>query len=175
MSVTREIKEYLHSDSFRDELVRQYRRFEILSEAGLRTAVTNLLRRKVRLLGGGPEKGYRVTCETHLKDVHVVPDVLIWKGSHPRIWIELKDTGRFYRKRAEDDWQKLQDHCKRYTSVKAGYFIYVARSDITDFPIKRSRLTLRYWAIPISLKRHIQDFNQWEETFKEREHYKPPQ
>ena len=175
MSVTREIKEYLHSDSFRNELVRRYRRFEILAEAGLRTAVAHLLIEKVRLLAD-PTMGYCVTCEPRLKDVdvNVVPDVLIWKGDHPRIWIELKDTGRFNRKKAEKDWQKLQDYCKRYRSVKAGYFIYVARRDVRDFPIKRTRETLRYWPILITLQPHIADFEQWNEEFKKRERYKHP-
>jgi hypothetical protein len=174
MGATSELKKYLHSLEFRDELISRYKCFEILSEAGLRTAVANLLCTKIRAIGQ-PAEGYRVTCETRLADVNVIPDVLIWKGRHPRICIELKDTRGFNRKKAEGDWQKLQDYCKQYLSVKAAYLIYVARLNIRDFTIKRSRQTLRCWPIPIELKPHIPDFKQWEAKYKQRAHYKSPE
>lgn len=176
MGVTSELKRYLHSAEFRDELVRRYQRYEILSEGGLRTTVASLLCAKIPTLGH-PSEVYRVTCETRLRlpEVQVVPDILIWKGKHPRIWIELKDTGGFNRRRAENDWRKLQDYCKLCLTVKAGYLIYVARRSDRDFPIKRSRRTLRYWPVPIALEPHIPDFERWELEYRRREHYKPTQ
>jgi hypothetical protein len=174
MGVTTNLKKYLHSEEFRDDLVRLYTQFEILSEAGLRTAVANLLCAKIRELGH-PSEVYRVSCETRLANLNVIPDVLIWKGKHPRIWIELKDTRGFNRKKAEDDWQKLQKYCKQCLTVKAGYLIYVARLNGREFPIKRSRKTLRHWPIPIVLEPHISDFKDWESQYKERAHYKPTQ
>src|SRR5271166_3867489 len=122
MTVTRAIQEYLPSDEFRDALVRKNRRFEILSEGGLRTAVANLLDAKVKALGT-QARGYRVTCEVHLKATKVVPDILLWKDRHPRIWIELKFTRIFDPKKAQSDWKKLQGQRKTYGSVKAGYLI----------------------------------------------------
>lgn len=173
MAITTALKEYMHSSDFCKELVLQYERYEILSEAGLRTAIANLLRVKLQLLGELAED-YRVACETHLKDVNVVPDILIWKKKHPRIWIELKDTRRFDPKKAEADWLKLQDFCKLYPSVKAGYLIYVARYDGV-FPIRRDRQTIRYWPIKIALEHHISDFTRWETEYSRRAHCEPPQ
>jgi hypothetical protein len=46
------IKDYLLGPQFRRRLVRRYRRFEILSEGALRTAVVNLLRSMLRTIGG---------------------------------------------------------------------------------------------------------------------------
>jgi len=174
MGVTSELKRYLHIVEFRDELVQQYTHFEILSEGGLRTAVANLLRAKIQTLGH-PSEVYRVTCEARLRlpDVQIVPDVLIWKGGHPRIWIELKDSRRFNLKKAKDDWQKLQDYCKQCQTVKAGYLIFVARRNDRDFPIKRNRQTMRYRLVPIALEPHISGFERWELEYKRREHYKP--
>lgn len=176
MGVTSELKKYLHSVEFRDELVRRYQRFEILSEGGLRTTVANLLCAKIPTLGH-PSEVYRVTCETRLRlpDVQVIPDILIWKGKHPRIWIELKDSRRFNLRKAEGDWQKLQDYCKQCLTVKAGYLIYVARRNDRDLPIKRNRQTMRYWLVPIALEPHTSGFEQWELEYKRREHYKPIQ
>jgi hypothetical protein len=138
----------------------------------LRTAVVNLLGAKIRALGN-PAKGYRVVCEPHL-EVNRVPDVLLWKDKHPRIWIELKDTKRFDLHKAEADWQKLQNFCKQCSFVKAGYLVYVARED-GDLGIKRTNQTRRYWLIPIALKRHILDFKRWNEEYHRRAHYKFPQ
>ena len=75
---------------------------------------------KIHALGSSAAD-YQVTCEVHLKRVNVVPDVLIWKKKHPRIWIELKDTRKFDPKKAQADWQKLQVYCKLYQTVKTGY------------------------------------------------------
>ena len=176
MGVTSNLKRYLHSLEFRRALVRRYQRFEILSEGGLRTTVANLLRAKIQKLGH-PSDVYRVTCETrlYLPDVQVIPDILVWKGKHPRIWIELKDTRGFNRWRARHDWQKLQDYCDLCPSVKAGYLIYVTRIIARGLPIKRGRETLRHWPIPIALEPHIPDFEQWELEYTHRAHYKPTQ
>jgi hypothetical protein len=172
MGATTELKKYLRGTEFRNELVQRYVRFEILSEAGLRTVVANLLCMKIQELGH-PARGYTVTCEARLTDV--IPDVLIWKGGHPRICIELKDTRGFNLRRAESDWQKLQDYCRQYQSVKAGVLIYVARLNIRNFPIKRSRQTLRCWPIQISLEKDTPNFKQWEAKFRKRAHYTPPE
>jgi hypothetical protein len=170
--VRRELKEYLHSPKFRDQLVRQYKNFEILCEAALRTAVANLLRTKIRALGG-PARGYRVVCEPRL-GVNVVPDLLIWKNKSPRVWIELKDTGRFDKKKAQADWEKLQTYFKKCSSLKSGYLIYVARSDGGDIGIKRNNNTRRYWPITIALEHHIPKFDRWEAEYQRRAHYKFP-
>jgi hypothetical protein len=172
MGVTVELKKYLHSAKFRDELVRQYERFEILSEAGLRTAVVNLLGAKIRALGN-PAKGYRVVSEPHLAGVNRIPDVLLWKNRHPRVWIELKDTRRFDLHKAEADWQKLQNFCKQCSFVKAGYLIYVAREE-GDLGIKRTSQTRRYWLIPIALSQRIPKMERWEKEYHRRAHYKFP-
>jgi hypothetical protein len=168
MGVTTDLKKYLHSDEFRDDLVRQYARFEILSEGGLRTAVANLLHAEIPTLGHS-SKTYRVTCETRLRlpGAQVVPDILIWKGKHPRIWIELKNTRGFNLWRAKRDWEKLQNYCKECNTVKAGYLVYVARRGGRDFPIKRDRKTMRYWLVPIALNPHLPDFETWEKSTKE--------
>jgi len=170
--VRRELKEYLHSPKFRDQLVRQYKNFEILCEAALRTAVANLLRDKIRAIGN-PARGYRVVCEPRL-GVNVVPDILIWRNKSPRVWIELKDTGRFDQKKAKADWQKLQKYFNKCSSFKSGYLIYVARSGNGDIGIKRNNHTRRYWPITISLKQHIPEleFEQWEAEYQRRAHYK---
>ncbi len=175
MGVTTEVKKYLHSPDFCKDLVPRYERFEVLCEAGLRTTVAFLLDAKIRALSDLAVKDYRVSCEVHLKGVNVVPDVLIWKGNHPRIWIELKDTKRFEAKKAKADWQKLQDYCKQYPTVKAGYFIYVARQREGDIPIRRDRQTMRLWPIKIALGQHIADFDRSDQEYERRAHYEPPQ
>lgn len=172
MGVTTSLKRYLYSPEFCDELVSQYKGFEILSEAGLRTAVTNLLRMKIHALGSSAAD-YQVTCEVHLKRVNVVPDVLIWKKKHPRIWIELKDTRKFDPKKAQADWQKLQVYCKLYQTVKTGYLIYVARYD-GQLPVRRDRKTMKYRPIKIALRQHIDGFETWDEEYSRRAHYEPP-
>jgi hypothetical protein len=127
------IKDYLLGPQFSRRLVRRYKRFEILAEGALRSAVANLLRSKLSKIGG-TAKGYRVTCETRLPDTNVVPDILIFRNGKPRIWIELKDTASFNPKAAEADWKKLQTFCPKYPTVKTGYFIYVARRASQEFP-----------------------------------------
>jgi hypothetical protein len=136
------LNKYLRSIYFKRRLARGYANYEILSEAGLREAVAQAIRSKLRKLGTA--KQYRVTCEVYLPGPNVRPDTLIWKGKRPRIWIELKDTRTFERAFAERDWQKLQEVCAKYSSVKAGYLIYVARTGKKEFVIKRTRTTLRF-------------------------------
>jgi len=162
MPTSTAIKNYLLGPHFRRRVVRRYKRFEILAEGALRNAVASLLQSKLSKIGG-TAKGYRVTCETHLPDTNVVPDILIFRNGKPRIWIELKDTALFNRKAAEADWKKLKSFCPKYPTVKAGYFIYVARRASQEFPIKRTRATLRSWAIPILLEYCMgSDFQEWE-------------
>lgn len=172
MPISTAIKNYLLGEQFEQRLVRRYERFEILSEGGLRTAVANLLCGKLRTIGGSAN-GYRVTCETHLPVTKVVPDILIFKGRHPHIWIELKDTGSFNRKAAEADWKKLQTFRKQYPTIHHGYFIYVARRASRQFLIKRSRKTLRFWAIPIVLENCMgSDFKEWNKKYRTFAHYR---
>jgi hypothetical protein len=167
------IKDYLLGRQFEQRLVYRYKRFEILAEGGLRTAVAELLRSRLRQMAG-TAKGYRVTCETRLLGENVVvPDILIYRNGNPRIWIELKDTASFTRKLAEADWKKLQAHCPKYKTVKAGYFIYVARRASQEFPIKRTRATLRFWAIPIVLENCMGSyFQEWNEKYKTLAHHR---
>ncbi len=172
MTVTRQIKEYLHSTQFRNALVGKYSRFEILSEAALRTTIANLLGAKIRALASEAE-GYRVTCEVHLPGAKVVPDILIWKNRHPRIWIELKATRHFDSTKAGADWDKLQTHCTRFPSVKAGYLIYVAKRNRGSMGIKRNNDTRRLWPIAIGLSDEIEDFEKWYGEYKRRAHYNP--
>ncbi len=170
MTITREINTYLRSEDFRRDLLEQYERFEILAEGALRTAVANLLRQKLTIMGPAADK-YRVTCETRLQETNIAPDVLLWKGKHPRIWIELKDTRRFEKSKAEADWAKLMKHCPHYPSIKAGYLVYVARIDGSGFAIKRDRTTLKYWPISIALDQHIKKFEKWNDQYENRAHY----
>ncbi len=172
MTVTRAIQVYLHSNDFRDAVADSYRRYEILSEEGLRTAVANFLDAKVKALGAQAE-GYRVTCEVHLKKTKVIPDILLWKGGRPRIWIELKFTRIFDPKKARDDWQKLQTQQREYKSVKAGFLIYVSRSPGGATGIKGSNATRRFRAIEISLSDQINGFKKWYDEYRRRAHYDP--
>jgi hypothetical protein len=172
MPTSSAIKDYLLGPQFEQRLVHRYKKFEILAEGALRTAVVNLLRSMLSKIGG-TAKGYRVTCETHLPDTNVVPDILIFRNGKPRIWIELKDTASFNPKAAEADWKKLQALCPKYPTVKAGYFIYVARRASQKFPIKRTRATLRFWAIPIVLEDCMgSDFHEWNEKYRTLAHYR---
>lgn len=166
MGVATRLKEYLKSEEFQKDLIRGCQRFEVLSEAGLRTAIANLLKERL-----DPAEDYRVSCEPRLRE-NVIPDVVVWKKEHPRIWIELKYTKRFDRKKAEADWAKLQKYREKYPSFWAGYLIYVARYNQGDFPIKRSRQTMRLWPIKISLKPNIKNFEQWEKEYKRRAHFR---
>ena len=172
MATSSAIKDYLLGEQFKQRLVRRYERFEILAEGGLRTSVANLLRGRLRTIGGSAKK-YRVTCETHLPVTNVVPDILIFKGRNPHIWIELKDTGSFNGKAAEADWKKLQTFRKEYPTIHHGYFIYVARRASQPFPIKRTRKTLRFWAIPIVLEDCMgADFKEWNKKYRTLAHYR---
>jgi hypothetical protein len=177
VGVTTELKNYLYSSEFCKELVRRYERFEILSEGGLRTAIANLLDAKVQTLADPAAKDYRVSCEVRLKRVNVVPDILIWKGKHPRIWIELKDTKRFEAEKAKADWQKLRNYCRQYSTVRTGYLIYVARQD-GDLSVRRNRETMKYRPIKIALENHFADseaWKAWNKEYEQRAHYEPPQ
>ena len=172
MSVTREIKEYLHGQEFCNAVVRRYLRFEILSEAALRTEVANLLIAKIKRLGTQAE-GHRVTCEVHLAGINIIPDILIWKKKHPRIWIELKATRCFDTTKAQADWAKLQINCKDFPSIKAGYLIYVSRWNRGTMEIRRTNNTRRYWPIGIALSEKIEkeEFGKWYVEYKRRAHY----
>jgi hypothetical protein len=174
MTTSRALNTYLRSEYFKRRLAREYAAYEILSEAGLRTSVARALRSKLRKMDGTASQ-YRVACKTHLPETNVVPDILIWKGKHPRI-CELKDTGTFNEKRAQRDWHKLQEFCAKYRSIKAGYFIYVARTGKKKFQIKRTRKTLHFWAIPIILQECMPgDFEEWAQEYKRRAHYTEPE
>ncbi len=172
MGVTTDLRKYLYRAEFCSELVLRYKRFEILCEAGLRTAVANLLHEKLQEFGDSA-KGYRVAPEVRLKEMNVIPDVLIWKNNDPRIWIELKDTKRFEAKKAQADWQKLRHYCKKCPTVKTGYLIYVARQSDGDISIRRDRQTTNLWPIRIPLEQHIVDFERWDKEYERRAHYLP--
>ena len=74
---------------------------------------------------------------------------------------------------AEADWKKLQEFRQIYPSVKAGYLVYVARTGAKEFPIRRSRATLRFWPVPIVLEQHMNcDFQKWNAEYKTRAHYR---
>lgn len=170
MTTSRALKDYLLGARFQQRLVRRYKRFEILAEAGLRTVIANLPRSLL-----WHDKRYCVVCEPHLADTNVVPDILIFKNRKPRIWIELKDTGSFNRKKAAADWEKLKTFCSKYPSVKHGYFIYVARRASQEFPVKRTRDTLHFWPIPIILEECMGcDFQEWDATYRTLAHYRVP-
>ncbi len=172
MHTSSEIKKYLLGPQFEHRLVHRYKRFEILAEGALRTAVVNLLRSRLSKVGG-TAKGYRVTCETRLPGTNVVPDILIFRNDKPRIWIELKDTASFNPKAAEADWKKLQALCPKYPTVKAGYLIYVARRARQKFLIKRTCATLRFWAVPIVLEECMGSaFREWDEKYRTLAHYR---
>ncbi len=172
MPITMRLREYLNGDEFKQEVVDRYRRFEVLSEAGLRTTVVNLLQAKLAQLDA-QISGYCVSCEVRLPNTNVVPDILIWKKNDPRIWIELKDTKTFDSGKAKADWEKLKASCPKYPTIKAGYLIYVARTR-GDFDVKRDRATMRYWPVTIVLEDFIQPFGAWNKKYGERAHYKIP-
>jgi hypothetical protein len=151
----------------------QYERFEILSEGGLRTAVVNLLNRKIQSLGKSAVD-YRVVCELYLKHSKVKPDILIWRGKHPRIWIELKDTNRYDSGNATKDWEKLERHIEKYKTIKNWYLIYVSRCGKGDLKNPRNRDTMRSWLIKIAVKPFISNFDEWNEEYKRRAHYELP-
>ncbi len=175
MTTSRALNLFLRSKTFKRQIVREYERFEVLAEGGLRTAVARLIRSKLRKLGGSAER-YSVTCEARLGKVR--PDILIWRGKHPRFWIELKDTGTFNKASAEADWQKLRKYLPLYsTTIKGGFLIYVARRSgkRSQFQIKRDRGTRQLWPIPIVLKDEMGDrFKAWNDTYKKRAHYQKP-
>lgn len=173
MGVTTALNVFLRSEGFRRKLIKRYERFEILSEAGLRSAVDDALRAKIRAIGT-PAVGYRVSCEPRLPISRVVPDILVWKREDPRIWIELKDTKYFDQNKAEMDWQKLRVHKDQYPTVRAWYLIYVARYSEPQFQIKRSRETLRFWPIAIALDKYISGFADWDKKYGPRAHYEGP-
>jgi len=82
MTISGALHRYLCSGDFKRQLVADYRRLELLSEGGLRTAAHRLLRRKLHALGGGKE--YVVTAEARLG--HCIPDITIWKNGQPRFF-----------------------------------------------------------------------------------------
>lgn len=172
LPITMQLREYLNGDEFKQEVVERYRRFEVLSEAGLRTTVANLLQAKLTQLDA-QKSGYCVSCEVHLPNTNVVPDILIWKKNDPRIWIELKDTKTFDSGKARADWEKLKTGCPKYPTIKAGYLIYVARTR-GDFDVKRDRATMRYWPVTIVLEKFIEPFDAWNREYGQRAHYKIP-
>jgi hypothetical protein len=67
------LNKYLRSIYFKRRLARGYANYEILSEAGLREAVAQAIRSKLRKLGTA--KQYRVTCEVYLPGPNVRPDI----------------------------------------------------------------------------------------------------
>lgn len=83
MPVTMQLRAYLNSDEFKQEVVERYRRFEVLSEAGLRTTIANLLQARLTQLDA-QKSGYCVSCEVHLPNTNIVPDILIWRKNDPR-------------------------------------------------------------------------------------------
>jgi hypothetical protein len=170
MPITMQLRAYLNSEEFKQQVVERNRRFEVLSEAGLRTTIANPLQARLTELDA-QKSGYCVSCEVHLPSTNIVPDILIWRKNDPRIWIELKDTKTFDSRKARADWEKLKTSCPKYPSVKAGYLIYVARTR-GDFDVKRDRATMRYWPITIVLEEHIQPFEAWNREYGERAHYK---
>lgn len=175
MTSSRALNLYLRGPHFKHQIIRGYERFEILSEGALRTAVALAIQTKLSKIRGTAER-YRVTCETRLPGSNVVPDILIWKNDDPRFWVELKDTRTFNRAAAEADWMKLQTFCPKYSSIKAGYFIYVARTSAREFPIRRSRATMRFWAIPLVLQNEMRcDFKAGDAEYRRRAHYRSEQ
>ena len=173
MTTSSALHRYLIGDEFKQSLVRDYRRFEILAERGLQSSVQRLVRRKLRGFGG-TATGYRVSCETRLGSK--IPDLIVWKNGKPRFFIECKDTSGFKLGSARKDWEKLKTLCPEYASVKGGYLIYVARKRDKDFEShvfvgKHRRVTL----VKIILAEHFgKDFAEWEAEYTKRAHYEIP-
>jgi hypothetical protein len=102
----------------------------------------------------------------------VKPDILIWKGRHPRFWIELKDTGVAKRIAAQADWDKLAEHCKNYETIKGGFLIYVFRTGEQDSVMKRTKDTRTLWSVSIRLEDFLNDnFDTWDAEYVRRARY----
>jgi hypothetical protein len=170
-TVSRQLKEYLTGKVFQRQVVRAYERYEVLSEGALRTLVVRLLRAKLKRIGVAARE-YRVTCEDFLLADRAKPDILLWKGRHPRFWIELKDTRVARRSAAQADWDKLAEHCPKYKTIKGGFLVYVFREGAQDSLMKRTKDTRRLWSVSIRLKDFIKDdFEAWDAEYARRAHY----
>jgi hypothetical protein len=172
MSVLSELHAYIRGAEFKQQLVRDYKRLEIMAEGGLRNAVCRLLRRRLRSVGG-PAQQYQVIAEARLYLCNVIPDVSVWKSGKPRFVIECKDTSRFDAQTADKDWEKLKNISSKYPSVKRGYLIYVARKRDEEFRLTECVGKCRMTLIKIILSDRISNFHEWEAKYLERLRYVP--
>lgn len=174
MTVGRFVSEYLQSKGFERSLVKAYLRFEVLSEGGLRDAVSRLLRQKLLNFGPAEKLEYRVSSENFL--FRSKPDITVWRMGKPSICIELKDTPYFVDNLVKSDWEKLRS-CVSACNLRAGYFIYVARrdSDKHHFGVSRTNAHRKLIPIPIILERAFEsmneDFDSWDSKYKGRVKY----
>jgi hypothetical protein len=102
-----------------------YERFEILSEADLQAFAWFLIREFLRQYDSSNKK-FRVLNKPYFKDLHIHPDLVIFRRKKPWVLIELKERRQLTLKSAQKERNRLIK-ARKAVKPKRGYLIYVAR------------------------------------------------
>jgi hypothetical protein len=153
--------------TLRKELVRRYKRLEILSEADLQFVVCNSLRRFFRT--ASDPTLYQVANQRYLKDMRTFPDILVLRNGKPWACIELKEKAYFHAPWITADWNKLSDD-QEQLGARRGYLIYLARKGVAKQfkkSIPKRKRGLGFVAIAMSAVLKPDDYAEWSKRYRE--------
>ena len=102
-----------------------YEHLEILSEADLQAFAWLLIRDFLRQYDPGSGK-FRVLNKPYFKDLHIHPDLAIFRRKKPWVLVELKERRELTARSAKKEWNRLIK-AKKAVNPKRAYLIYVAR------------------------------------------------
>ncbi len=112
-------------DPFAKQIRHAYEHLEILSEADLQALAWTLFRDVLRPFDLANTK-FRVLNKPYFKDLHIHPDLAIFRRKKPWILVELKERRELTVRSAKQEWNRLM-MAKKAAKPKRAYLIYVAR------------------------------------------------
>jgi len=164
------------SKNLKDKIFKNYKNYEILSEADLQSHVWQLLFKYFRKKE--EKKGlFRVHNEPYHKELKNHPDLVVYRNDKPYIIIELKEWRSSRKKNAANkDVKRLLDAKKHFFEkhkykIKRGYFMYVSWKPFKNLNEGPKRDGARFlFVIPLVPDDFIPT-KQWKDGFKQRSKY----
>jgi hypothetical protein len=159
--------------TFAKEIRYAYEHFEILSEADLQAHAWLIIRSFLEQYDPASRK-FQVLNKPYFKDLHIHPDLAIFRRKKPWVLIELKERRELTVKSAKKERNRLikaKKALKRKTvKLKRGYLVYVAlRGKGRILPGPKGPGAKFFFEIPIVLEEHLlpKQITAWEKDFRQ--------
>jgi len=125
----KELHEFIKG-TFAKEIRDAHEHLEILSEADLQAYAWLAIRNFLQQYDTDSKK-FRVLNKPYFKDLHIHPDLAIFRRKKPWVLIELKERGELTVKSAKKEWNRLIRAKKalktKAVKLKRAYLVYVAQ------------------------------------------------